>query len=98
MTCPHTNGPSPCTSQTLLLACSLAAGAWLNELEGTPYDDDANGAAIEYVGEVKRDVGEVVADPSVIGCCPKARRKPGETYYAEETVCEVHGERTRGSV
>lgn len=109
-TCNHASGPSPCASSTAALPCALAAGAWLDEIEGSPYDPDANASGwlkmqlarptSERQDEALalRDPGEHAADPSVVGCCPRAIAAPtnASTQRIEETFCDVHGRRERG--
>ena len=109
-TCNHSAGPSPCASSTAALPCALAAGAWLDAVEGPPYDPDANASewllaqraqpASERLAEwlAAHPKGERAADPSVIGCCPKAVAAPtnATTQRIEETDCPVHGRRERG--
>lgn len=107
--CNHSTGPSPCASQTSALTCGLAAGAWL-DVEGPPYDADANASEwlkaqrARLVSErhaealALRPVGEQAADPSVVGCCPRAVAAPGNrsTQRIEETFCDVHWYTERG--
>lgn len=109
-TCNHASGPSPCASSTAALPCALAAGAWLDDVEGPPYDPDANASpwllaqrarlASERQAEALalRPVGEQAADPSVVGCCSRAVAAPGNraTQRIEETICPEHGRRERG--
>jgi hypothetical protein len=107
--CNHSAGPSPCASSTAALPCALAAGAWL-DVDGPPYDADANASpwlkaqrarpASERQAEALalHPVGARAADPSVVGCCPRAIAAPtnASTQRIEETFCDVHGRRERG--